>query len=96
MLNSLHRVLGTSGKDWKISFQPTAQRYANGVADMKRGDKAGFVKALYARSFYPNGDGDYESSRGLVNDAIGLPKEDLDEVTKRAVEMVESGWNPWE
>lgn len=50
---------------------------------------------MYSRVFYPNGDGDYEFSRGLSNSLIGLPKEDLDEGTKRAVEMVESGWSPF-
>jgi len=26
---------------------------------------------------------------------LGLKREDLDECTKRTVEMVESGWNPF-
>ena len=30
-----------------------------------------------------------------ANDALGLPHEDLDEATKRTVEMVESGWKPF-
>ncbi len=50
---------------------------------------------MYARVFYPNGDGDFESSRGLANEVLGLPKEELDEATKGAVEMVESGWSPY-
>lgn len=50
---------------------------------------------MYARVFYPDGSGDYESSKGLDNEALGLPHEDLDEATKRAVEMVNSGWNPY-
>ena len=95
MLDSLHRVIGTTDKDWTITYEPTAQRYKNGIDEMQKGNMTGFAKALYSRCFYPNGDGDYESSRGLANDLIGLPKEDLDEATKRAVEMVESGWNPF-
>ena len=95
MLDSLHRVIGTTDKDWTITYEPTAQRYKNGIDEMQKGAMTGFAKALYSRCFYPNGDGDYESSRGLANDLIGLPKEDLDEATKRAVEMVESGWNPF-
>ena len=95
MLDSLHRVIGTTDKDWTITYEPTAQRYKNGITEMQKGNMTGFAKALYSRSFYPNGDGDYESSKGLANDLIRLPKEDLDEATKRAVEMVESGWNPF-
>lgn len=30
----------------------------------------------------------------MQNDILGLPKEDLDEATKRTVDMVESGWDP--
>lgn len=50
---------------------------------------------MYARVFYPDGSGDYESSKGLDNEGLGLPQEDLDEATKRTVEMVNGGWNPF-
>ena len=95
MLDSLHRVTGSTDKDWEITYEPTSQRYKNGLSDLQKGIRTGFAKALYSRGFYPNGDGDIESSRGLVNGSIGLPKEDLDEATKRAVEMVESEWSPF-
>ena len=95
MLDSIHRVTGTTDKDWEITYEPTAQRYKNGIAEMQKGAMTGFAKAMYSRNFFPNGGGDFESSRGLANDLIGLPTEDLDEATKRTVEMVESGWNPF-
>ena len=95
MLDSIHRVTGTSDKDWEITHQPTAQRYQDGLDEMKKGIMTGFAKAMYSRNFYPNGDAEFESKYGLANGVLGLPKEDLDEATKRAVEMVESGWNPF-
>ena len=95
MLDSIHRVTGTADKDWEITYEPTAQRYKNGMDEMQKGVMTGFAKAMCSRVFFPNGDGDYESGRGLANDSLGLPKEDLDEATKRTVEMVESGWNPF-
>ena len=95
MLDSIHRVTGTTDKDWEITFEPSAQRYKNGIDEMQKGALTGFAKAMYTRVFFPNGDGDFESSRGLANGLIGLKKEDLDEATKRTVEMVESGWNPF-
>ncbi len=98
MLDSVHRVIGTTDKDWEITHVSSAERYKNGLIAMKAGDRMGFVNALYTRVFFPNGDGDYESRRGLDNDLIGLKKEtkdDMDAATKRAVEMVESGWNPF-
>ena len=96
MLDSIHRVTGTTDHDWEISYEPTDQRYKDGLDEMQKGIRTGFAKSMYSRVFYPNGDGDFESSRGLANDLIGLPKEELDDATKRTVEMVESGWNPFD
>lgn len=50
---------------------------------------------MYARVFYPDDSGDYETSKGLDNESLNLPDEDLDEATKRTVELVNSGWNPY-
>jgi hypothetical protein len=95
MLDSVHRVMGTTDKDWEIAFEKSAERYAKGLEDMKKGERLGFARALYSRGFYPNGGGDYESSRGLDSGKIGLEKDDLDVATKRTVEMVATGWNPF-
>jgi hypothetical protein len=95
MLDSVHRVIGTTDKDWEITFEKSAERFAKGVEDMKKGERLGFARAMYSRNFYPNGGGDYESSRGLDNAKIGLEKDDLDVATKRTVELVATGWNPF-
>lgn len=93
MLDSLNRVLGTTDADWEITREPTGERYARGLNAMQKGDMRGFATAMYTRTFYPTGEGNFQDR--LVNDVLGLPKEDLDEVTKRTVAMVESGWNPF-
>ena len=95
MLDSVHRVIGTSDKDWTITHAPSAQRYEEAIEELQAGQPMGRVKAMYTRVFFPNGGGDFESTRGLSNDVIGLPKEKLDEASARAVKMVESGWNPF-
>ena len=95
MLDSLNRVMGTSDKDWTIAHEPSGDRYKRGLEEMKAGNRAGFATAMYTRNFFPHDSGDYEKTTGVVNDVLGLPKEDLDESTKRAVEMVESGYNPF-
>ena len=94
MLDSLNRLMGTTDKDWKIDYEPTDVRYKKGLEELKSGDFTGFAKALYARDFYP-GDGNFEATRGLDNALLGLPKDDLDEATKRTLKMVESNWNPF-
>ncbi|KAL8714736.1 MAG: hypothetical protein Q9225_006497 [Loekoesia sp. 1 TL-2023] len=95
MLDSLNRVLGTKDEEWEIRYEKTGERYQAGLEELKRGERNGFAKAMYTRVFFPTGDGDFESTRGTANQALGLEKESLDEATKRAVEMVESGWTPF-
>ncbi|GJJ74336.1 hypothetical protein EMPS_06694 [Entomortierella parvispora] len=90
MFASLLRVTGTTEKDWTISYEDPKQRYAEGQKEFASGNRAGFGKLLYARMFYPEGCGDYEAK--LNNDLLGLPKEDLDEATKRAIELAQSGY----
>ncbi|KAK3390045.1 hypothetical protein B0H63DRAFT_409912 [Podospora didyma] len=87
ILDSLHRVLGTTDADWKISYENSGERYKGGIEAMQKGDRSGFVKAMYVRAFFPTGDGNFEAKHGTANGVLGLPKEDLDEATKRAAEM---------
>lgn len=92
MLDSLNRVLGTTDGDWKIDYEATDKRYQRGLAAMKAGDRSGFATALYAKAFFPNGDGDLEGKGVLDNKTLGLPQEDLDEITRRTVQMVKEGF----
>ncbi|KIW23596.1 uncharacterized protein PV07_11783 [Cladophialophora immunda] len=91
MLASVLRVTGDKEDDWTVLHEDVRERYQAGVEQMKGGDRLGFMKMLYARVFFPNGDGDYESKYGLHNDVLGLPKEDFDEATKRAVNLAAKG-----
>lgn len=90
MFDSVLRVTGTTPEDWTINYEESTKRFADGKRQMQAGDRAGFGKLLYARVFYKDGSGNYEASRGLHNDVLGLPKEDLDEFTKAAIQRVES------
>lgn len=95
MLDSIHRVTGSTDKDWEITYEPTADRYKRGLAELQKGNRTGFVTALYSRVFFPNGDGEFGARHTLANEVLGLPKEDLDDATKDAIEMVNSGWTPF-
>ena len=87
MLDSVLRVTGTKVGDWEVSQEPTKQRYEMGVKQLHDGDMLGFAKALYARVFFPDGTGDYESRQDLNNALLALPQEDLDKLTKEAQEF---------
>ena len=87
MLDSLMRVTDTKSSDWKISQQATEDRYKAGCEELKKGNHLGLPQLMYTRVFYRDGSGDFEASKGLHNDILGLPKDDLDEYTKIALEM---------
>jgi hypothetical protein len=85
MFESLLRVTNTTSDDWTVSKEPVKERYALGLKAMKEGDRTGFIRAMYSRVFFPDDGGNTEKTRGLANEILGLPKEDLDEATRVAV-----------
>lgn len=86
MLESVLRVTQTKLDDWTVTKESAQSRYAAGMEQLMKGDRIGFVKALYTRVFYPDDSGNVEKTRGLHNDLLGLPKENLDEYTKIAIQ----------
>ncbi|KAK3679814.1 hypothetical protein LTR78_000190 [Recurvomyces mirabilis] len=93
MLDSVYRVTGTKESEWKFSKEPSKERYDNAIAKMKGGDRMGFVVAMYTRVFFPDDSGNFEKTKGTANKVLGLPKEDIDEATKVAIERAKT--NPW-
>lgn len=92
MLDSLHRVLGTTDADWEISREATEKRYRDGQEEFKNGIMTGVAKLMYSRMFFPNGDGEFEAKK--QNGLLRLSGEELDVATRRTIRMVEGGWNP--
>ncbi len=97
MFESWKRVSGDKDSDWTIEKEPSKERYQKGVEAMKSAQdpmsaRLGAAMASFVRVFFPNGGGDYESTRGLDNAKLGLPKEDLDERTAVAKGMVEQDY----
>jgi hypothetical protein len=81
ILDSVHRSMGTSDSDWTIVHESSKERTEAALVELQKGDFLAFARALYTRVFYPNGDGDYETTRGLDNAVLGVEKEDLDQCT---------------
>ncbi|OAQ97569.1 hypothetical protein LLEC1_01210 [Akanthomyces lecanii] len=86
MLDSVHKVLGTTDADWTIEKVNAQERYDAGkkLLGGPEGHK-GFAHALYTRTFFKNGGGDFHDK--VVNKELGLPEEDMEEATKRAIDM---------
>lgn len=93
MLASALRVTGTKEEEWKIMKEPAKERYATGHEEIKEGKRIGFAKMMYTRVFYPDRCRDFEHGKGTLNVLLGLPKEDIDEATKVAIERSKtSNW----
>ncbi|KAI0158622.1 hypothetical protein BJ166DRAFT_498682 [Pestalotiopsis sp. NC0098] len=86
MLESALRVTGTKKSDWTITKEPAEQRYSDGLKEIKEGARIGFAKMMYTRVFFADGCGDFEATKGTINNVLGLPKEDIDTATKAAIE----------
>lgn len=82
-------VSGDSENDWRISHEDVKERYQRGVELAEEGKSAGYVLMLYSRAFYADGSGDITAK--LQNDVLGLPNEDLNSVTRVAVQMAGAG-----
>ncbi|KUI72904.1 Bifunctional pinoresinol-lariciresinol reductase [Cytospora mali] len=90
MFESVKRVTGTTDADWKIGYEKAEDRFKKGHEAMKNGDMSGYARQMYARIFYPTGEGDH-ARLGLADETLGLPHEDIDEVTKEGLQLLEQG-----
>ncbi|KAG2184206.1 hypothetical protein INT44_009221 [Umbelopsis vinacea] len=91
MLDSVLRVTNTTEQDWKIESRPVQDVFNEGLQKFQNGDFTGLMTVLYTRAFFKDNAGNTSLTRGLDSDKFGLPKEDLDEYTKIAVERCEKG-----
>ena len=91
IFDSVLRVTGTSADDWEISQEDSIARYRAAIEPMQKGDFNAFARLMYTRVFFQDGVGNFEASKGLDNEILGLPKEDLDEYTKAAVDYAKAG-----
>ncbi|KAF2652631.1 putative oxidoreductase CipA [Lophiostoma macrostomum CBS 122681] len=93
MFDSVKRVTKTSDSDWKFNSEPAKKRFVEAKKELfSTGNRSAFPRMLYTRFFTDDGAGLYEDKHGLDNEKLGLPKEDIDEYTKKAVELAESDY----
>lgn len=85
MLDSVQHVTGTTDADWTITHEKTAERYAHASSEVKKGNYALFVTAMYSRLWFPDGSATY-AEQGLHDDLLGLTRRDIDEVSKEVVQ----------
>ncbi|KAI8957010.1 NAD(P)-binding protein [Daldinia sp. FL1419] len=91
MFASVLRATGTKESDWKIEYEKSNERFLEAQKRLFNGDALAYPQLLYSRVFR-DGCNDFEGKYGnLINDDLGLPKEDIDEATKVAIDRAEKG-----
>ena len=86
IFDSILRVTGQKREEWRISYEPTKERFQNAAEAVQKGDMTAYGRMLYARILYPASRvGDIAGNHRLVNEALGLPLEDLDTATRSVV-----------
>jgi hypothetical protein len=93
MLDSVLRVTGDKREDWTIQKEPARERYAIAAKALQGGDRMAYVRMMYTRIFFDDGNGNFEARVGTSNKILGLEHEDLDEATARSIERAEA--SPW-
>lgn len=94
MLDVVQKVTATTDEDWTIETPTAKSTWERGMAMLKGGDMIGFAIALYSRMFFDEQPGNLVKQFGLDNELLGLPTEDLEESTKKAVQMAEEQYIP--
>jgi hypothetical protein len=100
MFESWKRATGETDADWTVEHEPSQARHDRGMALAREAKdpvsaRMGLAVAAFVRLFFPDSAGDYESKRTLANEALGLPREDLDERTAAAKKMLDEGYPQW-
>jgi hypothetical protein len=88
MWASLMRVTGTKESDWTVKNTTSKERYETSMEQLKKGDRMAFSRVLYTRMMYPEQPLLWKKT---ANEALGLKTEDMDECTKRALQLVKDG-----
>jgi hypothetical protein len=78
ILSAVQRVTNTSDADWEISYTEIQAFIDEGAVKVAEGDYMGMANVLYGYTMKEGTGGDYEGVRGVSNEVLGLPEEDLE------------------
>jgi hypothetical protein len=85
ILEAVQRVTGTSAEQWTVENVNADTYIQEGKERVAMGDFGGTVNILGGMIFKGGMGGDYESFKGVSNEALGLPRVTLDEAVKEAL-----------
>ena len=91
MWAAARRATGTTEQDWTVERKDAAATLQEAQEKIAKGDfLGGLLAVIYVSNWKPALGGNY-TAKGLANEHLGLPVEDLDEQTKLALEKAKAG-----
>jgi hypothetical protein len=81
ILDAVQKVTNTTDSHWAITKADAQQHIDGGKAKLVSGDFYGMIDSLSRAMFNAGLGGDYQD-KGLSNEVLGLPKEDMVEVLR--------------
>lgn len=82
ILKAVQKVTNTTDSDWNINKASAQAWIDEGNEKLAKGDFEGMINLLYGGILKEGLGGDFEATRGISNEVLGLPKEDIVEVVK--------------
>ena len=85
MLGAVQRNTNSSPHQWITQSVSLKAALDSTYQALRQGDHAAALEWISASNFAPGSGSDYAATRETANKVLGLPEEDLDEATRRAI-----------
>ena len=90
MFAAILAVTDSKESEWNIEYEPSTERFKRSQELLQQGDRAGVLGCMVTRVFYRDGAGDYSSL--VENQKLGIAEENVEKVTRKAVEIARKGY----
>ena len=88
ILDAEQKVTKTTDADWAITHTDGQAFIDEGSSRLARGDFHGVLNLVYGNTMMEGHGGDYETTNGVSNKALGLPEESLEDAVRDVVEQL--------
>jgi hypothetical protein len=85
IFEAVKKVSGTSDEEWAITEKDAGTWIQEGWETVKSGNFMGMMAVLYGHYMKGGPTSNFEAVRGISNDILGLPVEDLGEGVRKAL-----------
>ena len=88
ILDLVQKLTQTTDADWSITHIDGQAWIDDGPAKIARGDNTGVFNIAFGNMMTEGLGGNYETTKGVSNAVLGLPKENLEETLKEVISQL--------